>query len=324
MVGSELRYQSTSYAQTNSPQILTKTLSLGTSDAQVSLLKQILAIDSQISPSSSLSTEPATYFGPKTRQSVILFQEKYKNDILTPLGLAKGTGVVASMTRKKLNELLQNLKTANVSPTTATSTLHSANLAQFFATSPTVRLFRTDKFQIAPGGTLILEGKGFSTTTNTVMIGDTQIQNLPSADSEHITIKLPSNLTYGDYLVNVMPKNGLKSSRDPAVHILVTANPQLPPQITSVTPANAEINGTLTLSGSGFTAQNNTVVTGFGTLTGLPATGGIITIDLKRFASLPILAANPKLKGVTIPMWMYIQNANGVSFKEFTFTIKIN
>ena len=41
-----------------------------------------------------------------TRQAVIRFQEKYKDEILAPWGLTQGTGYVGSSTRQKINELL--------------------------------------------------------------------------------------------------------------------------------------------------------------------------------------------------------------------------
>ncbi|MFH1575854.1 MAG: ABC transporter substrate-binding protein [Candidatus Nealsonbacteria bacterium] len=45
------------------------------------------------------------YFGQETRDLVIKFQEKYKEDVLAPSGLAQGTGAVGKNTRAKLNEI---------------------------------------------------------------------------------------------------------------------------------------------------------------------------------------------------------------------------
>lgn len=45
------------------------------------------------------------YFGPLTEKSVALFQNRYSKDILLPLSLTEGTGVVERSTQEKLNEL---------------------------------------------------------------------------------------------------------------------------------------------------------------------------------------------------------------------------
>ena len=45
-------------------------------------------------------------FSNLTLTAVIRFQEKYKGEILVPLGMEKGTGYVGSMTRSKINQLL--------------------------------------------------------------------------------------------------------------------------------------------------------------------------------------------------------------------------
>ncbi|MEO0225303.1 MAG: fibronectin type III domain-containing protein, partial [candidate division WOR-3 bacterium] len=54
-----------------------------------------------------------TYFGILTRNAIIRFQEKYKDEILKPLNLNKGTGFVGSYTINRLNKLVEDLMINN-------------------------------------------------------------------------------------------------------------------------------------------------------------------------------------------------------------------
>ena len=48
------------------------------------------------------------YFGPKTQNALIRFQETYSEEILSPIGLTKGTGIFGPMTRGFVNDLHKN------------------------------------------------------------------------------------------------------------------------------------------------------------------------------------------------------------------------
>ncbi|MBI2644509.1 MAG: hypothetical protein HYW95_03320 [Candidatus Wildermuthbacteria bacterium] len=72
-------------------------------NSQVRCLQQFLKSQGPAMYPEGLVTGNFLFF---TKQAVINFQEKYASEILTPLGLSKGTGFVGQMTRKKINEIL--------------------------------------------------------------------------------------------------------------------------------------------------------------------------------------------------------------------------
>lgn len=77
-----------------------KVLNVGSSGADVNKLQECLSQDPEI-----YTGEITGYFGNQTKEAVILFQEKYKEEILTPSGLTKGNGSVNTSTIKKLNDV---------------------------------------------------------------------------------------------------------------------------------------------------------------------------------------------------------------------------
>ncbi len=76
-------------------------LQAGSQGSEVQELQKCLAKDPDVYPKAKITG----YFGDKTKAAVIKFQEKYKEEILTPHGLNQGTGRVLKSTRGKLNQL---------------------------------------------------------------------------------------------------------------------------------------------------------------------------------------------------------------------------
>ncbi len=76
-------------------------LKQGSRGEQVTALQTCLAKFDDIYPGGEITG----YFGPSTKEAVIAFQEKHKEDILDPWGFEKGTGLVSETTREKLNEI---------------------------------------------------------------------------------------------------------------------------------------------------------------------------------------------------------------------------
>ncbi|MDD5738513.1 MAG: hypothetical protein PHY72_01095 [Candidatus Pacebacteria bacterium] len=92
-----------------SRQLFAKNLKFGQISADVKRLQIFLnqSPDTQIAKfgAGSPGNETST-FGFLTKAAMIKFQEKYADEILTPSGLLKGTGICAQYTRAKINKML--------------------------------------------------------------------------------------------------------------------------------------------------------------------------------------------------------------------------
>ncbi len=89
--------------------VFNQTLSIGSEGQDVFELQKILNQDvrTQIAEGIGSKGKEATYFGQKTKDAVIRFQNVYAQEILIPNGLSYGNGIVGKSTREVLNRLGQ-------------------------------------------------------------------------------------------------------------------------------------------------------------------------------------------------------------------------
>lgn len=85
----------------------TKDLWYQMKDVEVKILQRFLNLKGFIVSDSGAGAvgQETDYFGPKTKQALIKFQEAYKSNILTPIGLNFGTGFFGPQTRNFINSL---------------------------------------------------------------------------------------------------------------------------------------------------------------------------------------------------------------------------
>ena len=98
--------------------VVSRNLWVGISGSDVKILQEVLNRDNRtrlaiVGPGSP--GNETMYFGPVTKAAVIKFQEIYKSEVLTPVGLASGSGYVGTFTRAKILTLC---KKSQVSSTT--------------------------------------------------------------------------------------------------------------------------------------------------------------------------------------------------------------
>ena len=100
----------TFYSFTGDPSLYTfsKDLRKGDEGIDVTNLQKLLNQDPETLVAVRGAGSPGSetlYFGEATRKAVMKFQEKYKDEILTPQGLSSGTGIVDAATRIHLEKI---------------------------------------------------------------------------------------------------------------------------------------------------------------------------------------------------------------------------
>lgn len=300
----------------------TRTLFVGMRGEDVRVLQKVLNTDTDTRIASTGSGSPGfetDYFGPATKRAVAKFQEKYRAEVLTPLGLTAGTGVFGEKTRAKAQMLL------SVTSTTPRSVIVATTTGASVAVATSIPIEKGDVFVYFPsrysgktGTAVTISGLGLTPTDNTVYFDTTHmVGEISSWNGQEITFKIPV-ISKGVYHLFVKNARG-ESNKD--MFFVVTDGMTPEPRIESVTPESVTRGEAVAIKGSGFALSGNMVRSSVGVTENISSVDGN---SLSFVVPMTVLMASssPFAPKISLPIWVYVVNENGVSNGK-SFELKI-
>ncbi|HLP43904.1 MAG TPA: IPT/TIG domain-containing protein [Candidatus Nanoarchaeia archaeon] len=286
--------------------------------------------------------QESTFFGKNTKESVIKFQNKYKDEVLRPVGLTSGTGKVGLWTRLKLNQILINaqisqtpskeqLKNLENEPSTedlvvdeqvsvSNTALNSLVSPPRASNSKDLALSSLSKYYGKPGAVITLGGTGFS-KENTVRLGSQKYEKLTSSGTS-IRFTIPDSINPGKYEISVI--SGGKTSN--ALPFMVTAPNAVPPIVTKIEPREARFGQEIKIFGQNFTSTDNIVSSHLGIISDLSSMDGTtlsFSVPVPDYMTDPTKWFGDK-DNLYWPVRVYVINENGISKPSSAASFIIN
>ena len=256
-----------------------------------------------------------SYFGPKTAEAVVKFQEKYAEDILLPNGLASGNGFVGQKTREKLESLIGTGAEASSTPisnspnaTAASSSVSDINsskafsdaLVQYYISRGVIpqsaafnRVFPNDLMifglshaKAKPGDLLQVTGVGFGSDM-LFHIGSSETVSIQATTSDLFSVIVPG-ISYGKYRV-WLTDAGRTTENETPFFLNIGNLTDARPQIMSVSPTQAYRDSEIVVTADALDTTNNTIYSNLGIIRSVPSVNGRSLVF--KTADLPNTAA---------------------------------
>ncbi len=328
---------------------ITRNLSLGMSGADVLLLQQMLNQEQGTRVAESGPGAPGfetTYFGPRTKLAVITFQNLFATEVLAPAGLTVGSGFVGTFTRAKLlvmqckgsssslpvslppvTSIIPAVIKASSTVTTTSSTNTSISVPEatvaaistgggFHSDTP---VLMSPSTYTAPHGTSVtLSTIGIASSGNIVHLDDYIVKDVLFGTDGQLSFVVPQDAPRGKHALWVSSSKGDTNK----TFLIVTPPAVSPPVVSSATPTEGFFGTKVTVTGSGFLPQGNTVHISYGDITGIPSADGK-TLQFSVSPNLPLSPGENRPEfDISIPYWFYVVNDNGLS-EPLVFNLKI-
>lgn len=289
-----------------------RTLYVGMRGEDVRALQKFLNTDpeTRVAESGAGSSGNETdYFGGATKRAIIKFQEKYREDILAPVGLTAGLGIFGPKTKEKISMLQKSVSKGVPINDVPNLTVEPGEVYVMFPS----------QYSGKSGTMISISGAGFTLLDNTVYFGpNNAVIKASSWNGQSITFKVP-DIPKGLYPLYVTNARG-ESNKEQWFVVTDGVSPE--PKIDKFSSDVVSRGGTVSIVGSGFTAKENTIMVG-----GVGLFKNVLSEDGKTLSfrvpeNVFTATFSPSVKTPEFKIWVHVINENGVSNGN-SFTLKL-